>query len=151
MSGPSDFSSHFTETPTNLKMEVKGVGSLKFPINITQAKALIKEATYAPFGHKEKTIVDLSVRNVWEISGNKVKIDKRLWNQTLHPILDEMRDSLVMPEGKIQVKLDKLLIYEKGQFFTVHQDSEKEDNMLASLVVVLPSAHKGGATYHFTP
>ena len=144
ISEPQDFSSHFTASPTHLKMEVKGVGPLKFPITIKQAKALIKEATLAPFGHKEKTIVDLSIRNVWEIRGNKIKMDKRLWNQTLHPILDKMRNSLGMPQGKIQAKLDKLLIYEKRQFFTLHQDSEKEDNMLASLVVALPSTHKGG-------
>ena len=144
ISGPKSFSAHLTAPPNHLKMEVKGVGPLKFPINIKQAKALIKEADLAPFGHKEKTIVDLSVRNVWEIKGSKVKIDKKLWNQTFQPILEELHDSLGMPEGRIQAKLDKLLIYEKRQFFTVHQDSEKEDNMLASLVVALPSVHKGG-------
>ena len=40
--------------------------------------------------------------------------------------------------------LDKLLIYEKDQFFSLHKDSEKSDNMLASLIVILPCLHKGG-------
>ena len=50
-----------------------------------------------------------------------------------------------LPLGKVKAHLDKVLIYEKGQFFLPHQDSEKKANMLASLVVLLPSPHKGGA------
>ncbi len=38
-----------------------------------------------------------------------------------------------------------MLIYEKGQFFHAHQDSEKEDGMVATLVVALPCAHTGGS------
>ena len=37
-----------------------------------------------------------------------------------------------------------MLIYEKDNFFKPHQDSEKEDNMVATMVVVLPTKHKGG-------
>ena len=129
---------------SNLKISVSDVGELKFPVTKTQAKALIKNADYAPFGHREKTMTDLSIRNVWEIKKNKIKIDKRAWNKTLNPILDTLQDSLGFPPGKMKADLDKLLIYEKGQFFVPHQDSEKEDGMLGSLIVVLPSAHKGG-------
>jgi predicted 2-oxoglutarate/Fe(II)-dependent dioxygenase YbiX len=35
-------------------------------------------------------------------------------------------------------------VYRKGQFFLPHQDSEKDDAMIATLVVTLPSAHTGG-------
>ncbi len=38
-----------------------------------------------------------------------------------------------------------MLVYAPGQFFLEHQDSEKEDAMVASLVVGLPSTFKGGA------
>jgi hypothetical protein len=37
-----------------------------------------------------------------------------------------------------------MLIYAPGQFFRPHQDSEKCDGMVATLVVVLPSPHSGG-------
>ncbi|MFD0329112.1 2OG-Fe(II) oxygenase [Streptacidiphilus monticola] len=37
-----------------------------------------------------------------------------------------------------------MLVYGKGQFFLPHQDSEKHDAMLGTLVVSLPSAHTGG-------
>ncbi|CAM3395379.1 2OG-Fe(II) oxygenase [Kibdelosporangium persicum] len=37
-----------------------------------------------------------------------------------------------------------MLVYGKGQFFLPHQDSEKDDAMVGTLVVSLPSAHTGG-------
>jgi 2OG-Fe(II) oxygenase superfamily len=38
-----------------------------------------------------------------------------------------------------------MLVYAPGRFFLEHQDSEKDDAMIASLVVGLPSTFKGGA------
>lgn len=37
-----------------------------------------------------------------------------------------------------------MLIHSPGQFFDLHKDSDKEKNMVASLVIVLPCSHKGG-------
>ena len=37
-----------------------------------------------------------------------------------------------------------MLVYERGQFVLPHQDSEKDDAMVGTLVVVLPSKHTGG-------
>jgi hypothetical protein len=37
-----------------------------------------------------------------------------------------------------------MLVYGKGQFFLSHQDSEKHDEMVGSVVVMLPSVHTGG-------
>ncbi|MBK7820485.1 MAG: 2OG-Fe(II) oxygenase [Tessaracoccus sp.] len=44
----------------------------------------------------------------------------------------------------LRPELHSLLVYGKGQFFAAHQDSEKHDDMVATLVVALPSAHTGG-------
>jgi hypothetical protein len=37
-----------------------------------------------------------------------------------------------------------MLVYGPGQFFAPHQDSEKADGMVGTLVVTLPSGAKGG-------
>jgi hypothetical protein len=37
-----------------------------------------------------------------------------------------------------------LLIYEPGQFYAPHQDPEKSDDMIATLVILLPSDFTGG-------
>jgi hypothetical protein len=39
-----------------------------------------------------------------------------------------------------------MLVYGLGQFFVSHQDTEKTDDMIGTMVVTLPSAFKGGAT-----
>jgi len=44
----------------------------------------------------------------------------------------------------VQASLHKLLVYGPGQFFKPHQDTEKQPGMVATLVVVWPSAHIGG-------
>ena len=51
-----------------------------------------------------------------------------------------------MPDGaKLRAELHNLLVYGPGQFFAPHQDSEKADGMIGSLVVLLRSDSKGGA------
>jgi hypothetical protein len=45
----------------------------------------------------------------------------------------------------LRAELHNLLVYGPGQFFAAHQDSEKADRMIGTLVVLLPSDSKGGA------
>jgi hypothetical protein len=47
--------------------------------------------------------------------------------------------------NKVAVRPYKLLVYEKGGFFLPHRDSEKQDGMVASLIVVLANPFEGGA------
>ncbi len=145
ITNPGSYSTRFTSSDEHLKLEVKGVGPIKLPVTPTRARALIKQARQAPFGLRDKTLVDTAVRNVWQIAKSKLKIDKREWNKSLNPALAKLRTELGLPEGKLTASLDKLLLYEKDQFFIPHQDSERSDSMLATLLVILPSAHAGGS------
>ncbi|KAG6612798.1 uncharacterized protein IUM83_03445 [Phytophthora cinnamomi] len=43
-----------------------------------------------------------------------------------------------------QCLLYKLLVYGEGGHFVKHQDTEKEDGMVAALVVQMPNVHEGG-------
>jgi len=47
-------------------------------------------------------------------------------------------------EDDLELQLHNLLLYEKGQFFARHQDTEKVPGMQATLVIVLPTKHSGG-------
>lgn len=128
-----------------LNLEVKEFGALKFPLNSRHTKALIKLAKPAQFGWRDQTLLDKKVRNAWEISKNNIKIDTIAWNKVLKPTLELLRSDLGLPENaELKASLHNLLIYEPGQFFDYHQDSEKLDGMVATLVVVLPSPHSGG-------
>ncbi|ASJ70687.1 2OG-Fe(II) oxygenase [Granulosicoccus antarcticus] len=121
------------------------IGDLRLPIAMTRAKALARIATSAPFGLGRATVIDPSVRDVGEIKASKVRFDRRAWNRELKPVLEAMRVELGLPDGRLSARLDKLLVYGPGQFFKPHKDTERSDEMIGTLVVVLPSRHKGGS------
>lgn len=140
-----NFSARMMTDYDNLNIEIKNFGQLKLPIKPAKAKALIKYAKPAKYGLKDKTILDPKVRNVWEIPKSHIKIDKRHWNKTLNPTLLELKKELGLQENQqLKAQLHNFLIYEKGQYFHSHQDTEKEENMIATLVILLPSSYRGG-------
>jgi len=60
-------------------------------------------------------------------------------------MLATIREDLgLAPTAQLRAELHSMLVYEPGQFFTAHQDSEKSNEMIGSLVVMLPSNSTGG-------
>jgi hypothetical protein len=85
------------------------------------------------------------VRDTWEIPARRLALNGARWAKTLVLELERIRRDLGMPEGcRLRAKLHNLLLYGPGQFFAPHRDSEKADDMLGTLVVVLPSRFTGG-------
>jgi hypothetical protein len=122
------------------------VGPLTLPLSQAQARALCAVGRPAHYGQGEQTILDRGVRDTWEIPKSRVKIDARRFNTTLRPVLDRLGRDLGVPGGDtLRAQLHAMLVYAPGQFFVEHQDSEKDDAMIGSLVVGLPSAFTGGA------
>ena len=139
------FSARRTARPDGLRLEVGGVGPIAMPVSVWQAKQLCLIGRPARFGKGEQTLLDAKVRDTWEIPRSRVKIDKRHWNATFHPVLDRLRADLGLPDRcRLEAQFQSMLVYAPGQFFAPHQDSEKDDAMIATLVVTLPSASTGG-------
>ncbi|MGO9597435.1 MAG: 2OG-Fe(II) oxygenase [Isosphaeraceae bacterium] len=67
------------------------------------------------------------------------------WNTVIAETTRSVAEHLGLPSEQLEAKLYKLLVYEKGGFFLSHRDSEKQDRMVASLIVVLPNRFEGGA------
>ena len=129
----------------NLRLEVNGVGEIRLPISGRQARELRKVARPARFGIRDRTVLDREVRDTWEIARSRVKFDQRRWRQTLDPQLESIRCELGLPEDtRLEARFHKLLVYEPGQFFRAHQDSEKGEDMIGTLSAVLPSSYRGG-------
>lgn len=126
------------------QIEVEGVGVLAFPLLPMQARLLIEHAIQAPYGRGTETIVDTSVRKVWQISSEQVKISSPSWQESFEAILLLVKDGLGCQDFKVTAELYKMLIYDEGGFFLSHRDTEKSAGMFGTLVVVLPSLHKGG-------
>lgn len=139
------FSARCTARPDDLRLEVSGVGPIALPVPVQQAKELCLIGRPAQFGKGEQTLLDAKVRDTWEIPKSRIKIDKRQWNATLRPVLDRLRAELGLPDGcELGAEFHSMLVYAPGQFFAPHQDSEKADAMIGTLVVTLPSASTGG-------
>ena len=124
-------------------LDVDGVGQIGIPVTQADAKRLIKNASEAPYGRGEETIVDPSVRRVWQIEPNRFTLRNPAWEPFLTGIVDAVKADFAI-DRKVDAELYKLLIYRKGSFFVPHRDTEKTSGMFATLVVCLPSRHEGG-------
>lgn len=145
MGAQSSFATRRSVPPGDLILEVKGVGRIRFPVTPTTARKLCEVAQRARHGYKDQTRLDPRVRDTWEIPRQRISIDQPRWQKTLAPALDRIRRDLGVPEGhRIKAQLHNLLIYAPGQFFVTHQDSEKTDDMIGTLVVSLPAQFTGG-------
>ena len=145
-SEPVAFSASRTAAAGGLQLEVRGVGPIKLPVSQAQARQLCLLGRPARYGRGEQTLMDRRVRDTWEIPKSRLKIDKRCWDETLVPVLGRLGRDLGLPSGRtLTAELHSMLVYAPGQFFVEHQDSEKDDAMVGSLVVSLPSTFKGGA------
>jgi len=122
------------------KVEVEGVGVLSFPVPAAQIKEIIPQAVRAPYGRGEDTILDTSVRNVWQLTPAKVRLGGKSWERCFQHILSAVAGGLGCGGVNMSAELYKLLVYDEGSFFKEHRDTEKSDGMFGTLVVVLPSS-----------
>ncbi|WP_322760481.1 2OG-Fe(II) oxygenase [Frankia sp. Cr2] len=137
------FSVELTASTDDLSLEVEGVGPVTFPVPPAQARKLLGLGQPARFGRGEETLVDPGVRDTWEIPKDLVRA--RWDDDALNGILTTAKDELGLPiAAELTADLHSLLVYEPRQFFLAHQDSEKDDSMIGTLVVTLPSSHTGG-------
>jgi len=125
-------------------LEIEGLGELSYPINELQAKALIQKAGRAPFGKGLETVFDDTVRKAREIDSDKLSFRGTEWERFLQSVLKTIQPQLGIENYEIEARLYKMLIYEKGDFFLSHKDTEKEKGMFGTLIIGLPSKHSGG-------
>jgi predicted 2-oxoglutarate/Fe(II)-dependent dioxygenase YbiX len=146
INGEGTFAARRTARADDLHLEVHGIGRIRFPISSAQARRLARATRPARYGRGAQTLLDKRVRDTGKIPKSRVKIDRRRWNRTLLPVLAQLRQDLGLRHGhQLKAELHSMLVYEPGQFFLPHQDSEKSDGMVGTLVVTLPSSFKGGA------
>jgi len=125
-------------------LEVSGVGEIGFPVNVIQIKEMIKYAHKAHFGKGIETILDDAVRSGWEIDASQITLNNSDWDKFIASIVEQIKPGLGIQGHSISANLYKLLIYESGDFFLPHKDSEKEKGMFGTLIVGLPAKHTGG-------
>jgi hypothetical protein len=137
------FSVELAAKADDLSLEVEGFGQVRFPVTAAKARKLIGLGRPARFGRGEETLTDPDVRDTWEIPKHLVRAQ---WDDArLKDILATVKEELGLPNAaELTADLHSLLVYETNQHFLAHQDSEKDDSMVGTLVVTLPSSYTGG-------
>jgi len=137
------FSVELTASLNDLSLQVEGFGPVRFPVTPAKARKLIGLGRPARFGRGERTLTDPDVRDTWEIPKHLVRAQ---WDDaTLKDVLATVKEGLGLPNAAgLTADLHSLLVYEQNQHFLAHQDSEKDDSMVGTLVVTLPSSYVGG-------
>ena len=137
------FSVELTARTDDLSLEVEGFGPVKFPVTPAKARKLLGLGQPARFGRGEETLTDPDVRDTWEIPKHLIRAE---WDSAaLKDLLSTAKEELGLPHAAgLTADLHSFLVYEPNQFFLAHQDSEKDDSMVGTLVVTLPSSYAGG-------
>ena len=141
---PGDFCTHGRLLVPMPRLEVRGAGALSFPVPEVQIQALVAAAERAPYGKGPETLVDRSVRDCWQIDPARVRLAGAAWQATFSRILGAAAGGLGCAPERLDAQLHRLLIYERGGFFSAHRDTEKADGMVATLSISLPAAGAGG-------
>ena len=93
---------------------------LGLPLCEHQAKRVIELASRAPYGRREKTIVDTSVHCTWQLDPAQFTINNARWETSLKELLAKVTLELGCDtKMKVTCELYKLLLYEPGGFFKV--------------------------------
>jgi predicted 2-oxoglutarate/Fe(II)-dependent dioxygenase YbiX len=137
------FSVEMAAKTDDLILDVEGFGRVKFPVTPAKARKLLGLGRPARFGRGEQTLTDPDIRDTWEIPRHLIRAE---WNDaTLKDILATVKEELGLPNAAgLTADLHSLLVYETNQHFLAHQDSEKDDSMIGTLVVTVPSSYTGG-------
>jgi hypothetical protein len=65
---PAAFSAQLSVPARGIQLTVANAGPISLPIKAPQAKRMIESARPAQFGRGEQTLMDLSVRDTWELT-----------------------------------------------------------------------------------
>jgi 2OG-Fe(II) oxygenase superfamily len=141
---PGDFFVHGSLEAPMPRIVVRDAGVLSFPVPSGQVEAIIAQCERAPYGRGRETILDTTVRKVWQLAPSRLDIGGKSWRDTFERILSICAEGLGCASANVSAEIYKLLVYDEGAFFKAHRDTEKTEGMFGTLLIVLPSTHTGG-------
>lgn len=113
--GSFAFHHSYPEAP-NPTLYLDGLGHIGLPLSVRDAEAIKSRANQAPFGMGERTVVDKSVRDTWELDASQVRFDNPAWDLFLERVVQEICTTLGVniAASRPRCELYKLLLYEAG-------------------------------------
>ncbi|EGN96279.1 hypothetical protein SERLA73DRAFT_76258 [Serpula lacrymans var. lacrymans S7.3] len=124
---------HAATTPApNPDIHIEGFGAINLPLNSSGTERLRAYSSESSTG------------DFWHVAADKIKINNPAWDYHLDNII--ARDiwlSLVPYEPRPKFTFSKMIMYWAGSSLT-HQEQILDENVYATLDVILPSVHSGG-------
>lgn len=129
--------------PDNEEIGLKIHGrTVSFPLKSGSEGLLLNACVSAPFGRGKKECFDETYRKALKLDGTYFSTEFDIFKTGL---LQEIQRILCPDQkGILIAEKDKLNVYTKGGFFKSHKDTPKGNNVIGSLVLVLPSQFEGG-------
>jgi hypothetical protein len=155
----------FCPIEVNPTISVAGLGGIGLPLSERDAQLVSNVSHQAPYRKGSDTVVDPAVRETKELNADQFELKHPEWQKALEAVVGRAATELGVPGEAAGVKavLYKLLLYGKGAKFKEHREydsgptigvailadkmvlfsSEKAPGMFGTLVICLPSKHKG--------
>jgi hypothetical protein len=112
------------------------------PMRNVNTTRLLHLAQPAPFGIKDQTVMDETVRKALQIPASDIKIEKH--DAFIAKLLKQDIHRLCPPGHKFRAEFYKMHLYRPGDFFVAHKNTVHANNHYATVVVVLPGEFTGG-------
>ncbi|KAJ3542327.1 hypothetical protein NM688_g5980 [Phlebia brevispora] len=87
--GAISFHQSYQNAP-NPGITLPDVGPVGLPLNPREAEVIKAHAEQAPFGMGERTVVDTSIRDTWQMDARTVKFRNPTWNTWLNNVVQEV-------------------------------------------------------------
>lgn len=114
-------SGSLTGTFADPQLSVDSLGHIALPLNHVDARRIIAAGHQAPFGRKEQTIVDTTVRRTWEINAADLTIHSPAFEECIrNTVMTAVGELGVASNVGVTAELYKLLLYEPGAMFKPH-------------------------------
>lgn len=119
----NDFGVQSTSSFIDPELYVDG-NRIRFPLSEEDARLCIHVGHQAPFGKKEATIIDRSVRRTWELDPSDFEIRSPKWADYLSVIIKQIAKDMDISQDNpgFHPELYKMLLYEEGAMFKAHQE-----------------------------
>lgn len=106
---PGAFFAHGREEVALPRLVVDGLGQVSFPVPAAQARKLVAAARLAPYGRGAETVVDTSVRKVWQLRPDAVKIGGKAWEAAFSDMLGRVCAGLGCRDAQVSAELRAVL------------------------------------------
>lgn len=129
--GNTSFGGVAYELPVLPGLTVEGFGSISLPLHKDQVDVL-------------STQCSAKGDNVWEVTPGQIRTVNLEWEQGLKVLCGVCADALGLSSVILKSELSKMLIFGPGSYSEQVRDWSDDDQVVARLVVQLPSEYMGG-------